>query len=234
MSGAGEVAAAAVLGVVGLGMGFASRVLTERIPDRRSVLTAPFPEVGAALRSRVGWLIAFVTAGLFVALTFRFANGWELAAYLVLALALVVLSVIDLRHFVLPNRIVYPLAIAALAALGVAAVAGADGDDVLRALAGGAGAFVVFFVFHLVSPAAMGFGDVKLVFVLGLALGWLGVGETVLGLFLGFVYGAVIGVALIASGKRSRRDHIPFGPFLAAGTMTAVLVGTTIVDWYRG
>jgi leader peptidase (prepilin peptidase)/N-methyltransferase len=80
----------------------------------------------------------------------------------------------------------------------------------------------------------MGFGDVKLSFVLGLDLGWLGVGETVLGLFLGFVSGAIIGVILIATHLRSRKDHVPFGPFLALGTLTAVLIGDVILDWYRG
>lgn len=55
-----------------------------------------------------------------------------------------------------------------------------------------------------------------------------------LGLFLGFVYGAVIGMLLIATRVRSRKDHIPFGPFLAAGALTAVLWGTAILDWYAG
>jgi leader peptidase (prepilin peptidase)/N-methyltransferase len=50
---------------------------------------------------------------------------------------------------------------------------------------------------------------------------------------LGFLYGAVIGVALIAVRLRSRRDHVPFGPFLAAGTLTAILVGQTILDSYH-
>jgi leader peptidase (prepilin peptidase)/N-methyltransferase len=56
----------------------------------------------------------------------------------------------------------------------------------------------------------------------------------VLGLFLGFLYGAVIGIGLIVTKLRTRRDHVPFGPFLAAGTMTAILVGSAILDWYSG
>jgi leader peptidase (prepilin peptidase)/N-methyltransferase len=78
----------------------------------------------------------------------------------------------------------------------------------------------------------MGFGDVRLSFVLGLALGWLGWGYVGLGLFLGFLYGAVIGVGLIATRLKGRREHVPFGPFLAAGTLTAALWGHTILDWY--
>ncbi len=55
----------------------------------------------------------------------------------------------------------------------------------------------------------------------------------ILGIFAGFVFGAVIGVVLMAVGARGRRQHIPFGPFLAAGTMTVVLFGAPFLDWYR-
>ena len=93
---------------------------------------------------------------------------------------------------------------------------------------------VVFFVLHLVSPRSMGFGDVKLSFTLGLALGFLGWGEMILGLFLGFLYGAVIGLILIATRVRGKSQAVPFGPFLAGGALTAILVGIPILDWYRG
>jgi leader peptidase (prepilin peptidase)/N-methyltransferase len=154
--------------------------------------------------------------------------------FLVLAGALVALSAIDLVHFILPNRIVFPVTGLSLGLVGLAAVGSDDGGSLVRALACAAGSFVVFALLYMVSPRSMGFGDVKLAFLLGLDLGWLGVGETVLGLFLGFVYGAVIGVMLLATGARTRKDHVPFGPFLAAGALTAVLAGNTILDWYRG
>ncbi len=78
----------------------------------------------------------------------------------------------------------------------------------------------------------MGFGDVRLSFLLGFCLGWLGWGEVAGGLFAGFLYGAVVGVVLIAVKIRGRKQQIPFGPFLAAGAMTFVLFGSPIVDWY--
>ena len=55
-----------------------------------------------------------------------------------------------------------------------------------------------------------------------------------LGLFLGFFYGAVIGLVLIATRVRAKSQALPFGPFLAAGALTAVLVGDSIINWYRG
>ncbi|MFI5054145.1 MAG: prepilin peptidase, partial [Acidimicrobiia bacterium] len=103
-----------------------------------------------------------------------------------------------------------------------------------RALVAALVAFGIFFVLHLVSPRSMGFGDVKLSFTLGLALGWIGWGEVVLGLFLGFFYGAVIGIALIVTRIRARSEAVPFGPFLAAGALTAILIGGTLITWYRG
>ena len=93
-------------------------------------------------------------------------------------------------------------------------------------------AFAIFFVLHLVSPRSMGFGDVKLSFMLGLSLGGSGGARWSLGLFLGFLYGAVIGLVLIATQIRGTSQALPFGPFLAAGTITAILVGAPILDWY--
>ena len=146
--------------------------------------------------------------------------------------ALVALSWIDLEYYILPNRIVFPLAIAMPALLAVAAVGDRDGGALVRAGLAGVAAFAALFALHLISPRSMGFGDVKLAFVLGLALGWLGWGEVVLGLFLAFLYGAVVGVVLMVLRRRGRKDQVPFGPFLAAGTITAVLWGEAILRWY--
>jgi len=224
---------AAGCGVLGLAIGALLPIVIERVPEKRS-LRGPYPEMGAGLRTWRGRLLVLGTGLLFAAIGWRFADSSALPAFLLLGAALVALSVIDLVHNLLPNRIIYPVTATSIALLGVAAIADSDGDAFLRSLACAAGAFVVFAVLHLASPRAMGFGDVRLALLLGLDLGWLGVGEVVLGLLLGFVYGAVIGLALIATGVKSRRDHIPFGPFLAAGALTALLVGKTILDWYSG
>jgi leader peptidase (prepilin peptidase) / N-methyltransferase len=225
-------ALAAGCGLVGLVIGAVLPIAIERVPEKRSLLEPPFPEL-AVRREPLRWAIVLATGGVFAGLALRIGDSWELPAFLVLAAALITLSVIDSKLFILPNRIVYPLAGVSIVLLGLAALADGDSDPFVRALACGAGGFLAFLVLHLASPRAMGFGDVKLAFVLGLYLGWFGVGETVLGLFLGFVYGAVIGLGLIATGIRTRKDHVPFGPFLAAGALTAILVGYLVIDLYR-
>jgi prepilin signal peptidase PulO-like enzyme (type II secretory pathway) len=77
----------------------------------------------------------------------------------------------------------------------------------------------------------MGLGDVKLVVPLALLLGW---PKMMVGIFLAFVLGATVGVALILGGKRTFGQTIPFGPFLVAGTVLALLLGDQIVRWYIG
>jgi leader peptidase (prepilin peptidase) / N-methyltransferase len=222
------------IAALGLVIGWLLWIAVERVPDRRTLRTRPFPELSDVVRQPLGIAVVLMTGALFAGIAAVLEDVWELPAFLVLAAALVLLSAIDLRHFILPNRIVYPLTVVVLVLLAAAAAANSDVDPFLRSLACGAGGFLAFTTLHLISPRSMGFGDVKLSFVLGLALGWLGVGETIVGLFFGFVYGAVVGLLLIITRIRTRKDHVPFGPFLAAGAMTAVLIGDVIVDWYRG
>lgn len=178
-------------------------------------------------------LVEVASGALFVALALRFGDSWELPAFWVFGAGLLALSAIDLEHFILPNRIVYPLAAVSVALLTLAAVADGDGAALLRAVLAGLVGFGVLLVIHLISPRD-GLRRRQAVVRAGVVPRLARVGELVLGLFLGFVYGAVIGMLLIATRVRSRKDHIPFGPFLAAGALTAVLWGTAILDWYAG
>jgi leader peptidase (prepilin peptidase)/N-methyltransferase len=92
--------------------------------------------------------------------------------------------------------------------------------------------YVFYFVLAFIYPAGMGFGDVKLAGVLGLYLGWLGWAELVSGAFLGFLYGGVIGLGLMAVRRAGRKSKIPFGPFMLAGAYTAILWGGALADLY--
>ena len=179
-------------------------------------------------------LVELANAALWVGIAQRFGTSWEVPAYCALASGLIALSLIDLDHFLLPNRVLYPTGFIVAALLVLPAAIDGQWDWYLRGIEGGAAAFGVFFVIHIVSPRGMGFGDVRLSFVLGLALGWLSWGHVFLGLFLGFLLGAVVGTFLIATKLRSRKDPVPFGPFMAAGALAAIFAGTQLLDLYRG
>ena len=232
------------LSVVGLAVGWLLDPVITRVPRRQPVMGGGIaaeddrPELGERDEDRPSLtrqiVVAVVCGALFGAVAARFEDSWALPAYLVLAAALVALSAIDLEHYILPNRIVYPLAGVMIVLLAVASLGDDDFEAFTRGMIAGAVAFLAFFLLHMISPRSMGFGDVKLAFVLGLSLGWLGWREVLLGLFLGFLYGAVIGIVLIVSRARKRNEALPFGPFLAAGALTAVLVGDAIITWYRG
>ncbi|PIP22482.1 MAG: prepilin peptidase, partial [Candidatus Nealsonbacteria bacterium CG23_combo_of_CG06-09_8_20_14_all_39_25] len=75
----------------------------------------------------------------------------------------------------------------------------------------------------------MGLGDVKLAFLMGLFLGFPNI---LVALFLAFFIGAIIGIGLIISGKRTLKSEVPFGPFLITGTFIALFWGNQITNWY--
>jgi leader peptidase (prepilin peptidase)/N-methyltransferase len=179
-------------------------------------------------------LVEAGTAALFAVAALRFGAAWVLPGYLLFFAVLVAISVIDLEHFLVPNRIVYPTVLASVPLLAAAAALGDDGGRLVRALVGAVLAAGMLLVIHLVSPRGMGMGDVKLAVLLGLYLGWLSLGHVFLGLLLGFVLGSVVGIALLVTGVRGRKDHLPFAPFLAAGAVLAVLAGRPLLDWYLG
>jgi leader peptidase (prepilin peptidase)/N-methyltransferase len=83
---------------------------------------------------------------------------------------------------------------------------------------------------YVASRGGMGAGDVRLAPLLGMYLGWLNPGIVLPGLFFGFIAGAVVGVAMLAGNKAGRRTAIPFGPFLALGTVVAIFYGQQFVD----
>lgn len=214
----------------GLVAGLGVEIVIDRVP-KRELLSTWTPQDLRATRAAV---VAGLTVVLFVGLALRYHDSWALPAFLAVAAGLVALSVIDLEHFLLPNRIVYPLALATVVLLTLAALGDGEWGALGRAVLGGVAGMVTLGVLHLASPRSMGFGDVKLAFVLGLALGWLGWGELVLGLFCGFLAGAIVGIVLIALRMRGRKDHLPFGPFLAFGTVVVLLWGDVLLRWYRG
>ncbi|MFD5277212.1 prepilin peptidase [Pseudarthrobacter sp. NPDC058362] len=152
-----------------------------------------------------------------------------LAACAYFAVMAVRLTVIDIRHHLLPNRIVFPsYAVAGVLLLAAALLAGpADGflgAPAVRVVAGAAVLWLFYFVLRLVYPPGMGFGDVKLAGVLGMYLGYLGWSHLFAGTFLAFLLGGLWSLALLASRRGSLKSDIPFGPFMLAGAAAAMLL----------
>ncbi|MGY1679584.1 prepilin peptidase [Geodermatophilus sp. SYSU D01176] len=137
-------------------------------------------------------------------------------------LAGVVLAQVDLAVHRLPDRVTVPAYAAVATALAVDAVALGTWPALLRATLAGAVAFGLAAVAAVVSPRGLGFGDVKLLGLLGLVLGWVGWGALLAGVFLGLVTGAAASLTLIAAGRAGWRTALPFGPPLLVGAVLAL------------
>jgi leader peptidase (prepilin peptidase)/N-methyltransferase len=247
-----------VCAVLGLAIGSFLNVVIYRVPAGKSVVSPPSscPGCGSLIAPRdnipvVSWLllrgrcrncgqpisarypaIEALTAVLFALIGARFGASWSLPGELIFAAALVALAAIDLERFLLPRAIVYPAGGLTLVALVIAAAAHGQWHRFGVAAACAAASFAVFFAINFIRPAWMGFGDVRLSALIGLALGWLGAWVVVVGFMAANLLGAVTGVFLIARGRAGRRTALPYGVFLAAGSVFAVLAGEPIVHWY--
>jgi len=181
-------------------------------------------------------VVELTTTLVFVLFAVRFGADPALPSYLVFAAALVALTWIDIREFRLPREISYTALALGAPALTVAAFLDDDPGRVGRAVVGAVIALAAMAAVHLASRGGMGDGDVRLAPLLGFYLGDRGLAMVPIGLFAGFVLGAVAGVAVIVTGRGDRKTALPFGPFLAAGTMITVLAGPDLVDrfgWER-
>lgn len=247
-----------VCGVLGLLVGSFANVVIHRLPAGESIVSpgSACPVCGHDIRwydnvPVVSWLllrgrcrdcrepvsvryplVELAMGVVFALVAWRIGMSWLLPAELLFAWTLVVLAVIDADTRRIPNRLTYPLTPALLVLAAGGALLAGDGEAALRALLGGMAAGGALLLLALLSPRGMGMGDVKLAAFIGIALGVVGWADVVVGLLGGFLLGGIAGVALLASGRRTRKDLIPFGPYLAAGALLALLWGERLADAY--
>ena len=227
-----RVVVAVLCALLGVPAGMLANLLIDRSPDKQPL--RPIPPVGTLADSLLDRVVIAVTMALFAGAALRFDGDWVVPAYLVFFLCLVSITVIDFRLQIIPNRIVYPTIFASVPLLALAAMADGDWDRFGHAIMGATLAWAALLVIHLISPSGMGFGDVRLSFVLGLFLGWIGLSHVFTGLFLGVLFICAVGIVLAVLRLKSLQEHIAFGPFLAAGSTLAVFAGQAIIRWWSG
>ncbi|HXF71570.1 MAG TPA: prepilin peptidase [Actinomycetota bacterium] len=243
-------------GLLGLVIGSFLSVVVHRVPRRESVVRprSRCPACGTQLRARdnvplVSYLLLrgrcrscgaripasyplleAATGALFVAAATAFREPYVAAVMAAFLAVLLALSLIDLRHRILPNRIVYP-SVPAFAILIAAGALAGEGFDLRGALVGFLGYGGGLLLVALVSPRGMGMGDVKLAALIGLVVGSLGASRVLVAAGAGILLGGIAAVAALLAG-RGRKEAIPFGPFLAAGAAAAVLLGGPLARLY--
>ncbi len=170
------------------------------------------------------------TAFLFGLTAWHFGLSWRTPAFCVLMAGLVGLSWIDLRIKRLPRAIIHWTAIVGVPLLCVAAIVEHEPKRIWMMALGAVISFALMGAIYLGSRGGLGDGDVRLAPLLGGYLGFLNPGLAPVGLFFGFAAGAVVGVALMVAKRAGRRTAVPFGPFLALGTVLAVFFGQAYID----
>jgi leader peptidase (prepilin peptidase)/N-methyltransferase len=247
-----EFALAGLVFAPALAVGSFLNVVVARLPERRSLMRPHsaclscgqeiawydnVPVVSYLLLrgrcrscgSRIGvryLAVEVVTAVLVAACFLRFGLSAEAFVAAFFCTALVALSAIDVERRILPDLIVLP----SFAVVLVAHIA-LEPDRSLEWVAGSLGASLFLFLALLAYPAGMGMGDVKLALLLGAMLGK----SVAVGLMLGMVAALVPSFVLLARhGLAARKMGIPFGPFLALGSVAALFWGPELLDAYLG
>lgn len=155
-----------------------------------------------------------------------------LPAYLVFAATMVTLTITDLGTKLIPNRILGPATVAGVVLLTAGGLITAEFTALGRAAVGGIAYFGVLFILALVGRGAMGFGDVKMSFIIGVFTGYVSLGYVLIAGIGAFIVAGLVSVVLIVTRRSTRKDMIPFGPFMTGAGLVAVIYGQLILDWY--
>lgn len=183
-------------------------------------------------RSPISWRYPAVEAlSTIFSLLFFYRYGPSVAyiVYYGFVCSLIVIALIDLSHWIIPNVITIPGivvgGVASLFALEVSIV-----ESIVGILLGGGSLYLVAFFYHLITRReGMGGGDIKLLAMLGAFIGWKGVLFTI---FTASATGAVAGIATMVRKKEGGKTAVPFGPFLAFGAVLFLLWGKELIQWY--
>jgi leader peptidase (prepilin peptidase)/N-methyltransferase len=166
--------------------------------------------------------VELLAALLFAGCFWKFGSTGTAAVAAFFCLTLIAISATDIEHRIIPNRIVVPAGVIVLAAnTGL--------HPSPRYAIAAAGAFGFLFAAALAYPAGMGMGDVKLAFVMGAALGKYVSVALFLGMFAALVPAMYL---LIRHGQKARKMGLPFGPFLALGSVAALFAGHWLLHGY--
>ena len=185
-----------------------------------------------ACGEKISWqypIVELITALLF---TFiynflpAYYYGWEMAYLFFVWASLLVIFIFDLKHYIIPNKVLYPLTL-------VVAAHAFFGNGVIAtpyAAISAVGAAGFFLALYLISWGKwIGFGDVKFGVFMGLFLGF---PLIPVAFFFSYLIGAVIGSVMLIRHFKTFQSEIPFGPFLVLGTFIAYFYGSNIIQWY--
>ena len=248
-----------IFAILGLAVGSFLNVCIDRLPQNKSIAFPPSHCEGcqhklaakdlipvfsylrlrgrcrycqASLPRRLFW-VELATGVVFALLAWHYGLSPALGIMAFYACLFIVVSVIDLDHGLILNKVVYPSLVVALllALLPQPWLTQWIVTGIANAAIGGAIGFGIFLLIAIISRGGMGWGDVKLAGLIGLATGF---PLVFLSIIMAAILGGIVAVAMVIAKKKQRRQTIPFGPFLAVAAMITLLWGSNIMTWYVG
>lgn len=166
------------------------------------------------------------------AVPFVLDSLWLVPAFLVFIWTMILLTITDLDTKLIPNRILAPATAIGVALLVAGHFVQGSGGDLVDAVIGGAAYFSALLVLALLVRGGLGFGDVKLAFLIGVFTGYLSLGHVLVTGIGAFLIGGLVAAFLLITRKSGRKDAIPFGPFMTTAAIITVFYGQAIIDWY--
>lgn len=185
-------------------------------------------------------LVEFFTGLIFLLIIFNFsaiggpALGWQFIIstifLLIISCFLIVLFVYDLKHYLVPDVIIYPALIITLIYQIYFSIISNQLSFIVNYLLAGLIGGLFFLILVLISRGRwMGLGDVKIGILMGLLLG---LSQVFTALFLAFLSGATVAIVLLILKKKELKSEIPFGPFLTGATFVTIIWGEILLNWY--
>ena len=187
----------------------------------------------APIPKRLPW-VELATGGMFAFLYASYGLTPKLGVMAFYSCLFIIIFVVDLEQGLILNKVVYPgMAVALLFALFLPQpwITQLKFHGIANFAVGGSIGFALLLLIAIISRGGMGWGDVKLAALIGLATGF---PLVLLALLIGAIIGGLVAVALLIAKKRGRKEAIPFGPFLSLATLVTLLWGSSILDWYLG
>ncbi|MEJ1192815.1 prepilin peptidase [Pseudarthrobacter sp. CCNWLW207] len=184
------------------------------------------PRLGGLPARRTRITTAIVTGTACAAFALRFGSDSALPAFILMGVLGVQLARIDISLHLLPNPLVLLLLLAGAGLFIVSILTGGPWPDVLRAVAGGTILAVFYLILAIISPGAIGMGDVKLAGPLGLYLGYLGWSQVLYGALLGFVLNGIFTLFVVLKNRPLKPSEVAHGPSMLASVLCISLLSS--------
>jgi leader peptidase (prepilin peptidase) / N-methyltransferase len=257
-----EIYLTIVLGILGAAFGSFVNVVADRLPEGRSLLAPPSHCDGCQRRlsgldlvpvfsylflrgrcrycgARIPLQVLWVElgCGLWTAFLFWYYGlSWDFAIISLYSYFYVAIALIDLRHQLILNKMIYPGLLVALAISPFFIKTALPHHNIaswgaVNALIGAAAGFIFLLIPALLTRGGMGFGDVKMAAFIGLTTGF---PEVFVAILIGVILGGLVAIILLALKIKKRKEVIPFGPFLSIASIVAMVWGTQILDSWLG